>query len=78
MTSFRTSDTVVHVSEFLGQYGIFISVVIIPMVAKAIVPRSWDRRTDEFLDGHRWILWMALGLIYLVLIPVLWYRAARL
>lgn len=77
MTSFWTSDTVVHVSEFLGQNWIFISVMIIPMMAKAIVPRSWDRRTDGFLNGHRWILWVALGLIYLVLIPVLWYRAAR-
>ena len=74
--SFLASDRVIRLASFLGHYWLLIAVVIIPVAVKAIVPRSWDQWIDGYLHANKWVLWIILGLIYLVLIPILWYWAA--
>ncbi len=71
------SEVVAQLVQFLDSNKAIICVFIIPFIAKAVVPKAWDRKVDNFLSSKRWILWVVLGIIYLMLLPVLCFRATQ-
>jgi hypothetical protein len=73
--SFWGSDATLQVSEFLSHNSLLVALILFPIIA-ALVPRAWDRRTEEFSRSWQWALRIVLALL-VTAIPVCLYLALR-
>lgn len=75
LASFWTSKGMLWISQFVENHLLIVQTILI-LVIFALVPRSWNERSDRFEKKHQRFLWAIIILIFL-LIPIVAYLMWR-
>jgi hypothetical protein len=71
--SIWTSDTVVKISQFVNDhYTAILTLIVAAIAAGLIVPKSWERWSERYVQSHQRLLWIVVVFLF-TLIPITFY-----